>query len=230
MPDTYSPATIDRDTLDAILARVGRYVRRHGSEFGETPCPGGDMEEAAAVIVADWQSADWEAVEWTYLQRNGRPLFTPDLSDTGRHLRAALFMAGRARVRGWVEQGPARRAARAETRRRDIDDSTGVGMASRAPDPARAMEAVEQAQRSGIRSTPDRFRRRRLRWVKTRNSRGYTVDVVARHDDRTDIDIRAFTQHNFRRAGDLRCRDMARTSNRVPAGITADQLREAITG
>lgn len=230
MTDTYNPATIDRDTLDSVLARVGRYVRRHGSEFGETPCPGGDMEEAAAVIVAEWQSADWEALEWTYLQRNGRPLFTPDLSDTGRHLRAVLFTAGRARVRGWVEAGPMRRAARAESRRRDMDDSTGVGMASRAPDPARVMEAVEQAARYGVTATPVDEQGKRLRWVKTRNSRGHTIDVVARHDDRTEIDIRAFTRYNFRRAGSIPANRLPRCRKRIPAGVTVDQLREAITG
>lgn len=251
--DTYNPAIIGTYDAEAIMARVARYCRRHGSEYGETPVPGGDMDEAQAVIVTDWLTADWEALEWTYLQRNGRPLFTPDLSDMGRHLRAALFMAGRARRRGWVEAGPMRRAARAESRRRDLGDSTGAGMASRAADPARIAAAVEDAQRSGLRSTPDRFARRRLRWVKTRNTHGHYIEVVRREDDRTVIEFRPWTRYNFRRAGDLpaRVEDNAhyipthgigrvvrsrpnpaipKTVRRVPAGTTAATLREAITG
>lgn len=251
--DTYNPNAIsDADTL-AIIARVDRYIRRHGSEYGESPVPGGDREEARSVILTDWQSADWEALEWTHLQRNGRPLFSPDLSDLGRHYRAALFMAGRARRRGWVESGPMRRAARAEARRRDMDDSTGAGMASRAVDPARVAEAVEEAQKRGMTATPVDDQGKRLRWVKTRNSTGYTVDVVRRESDRTVIDIRPFTRYNFRRAGTvpLRVEDNAhyrpvhgigrvvrsrpnpaigKTRKRVPAGWTADALREAITG
>jgi len=230
MSDTYNPQQIsDRDTRD-IIARVDRYVRRHGSEYGETPVPGGDMEEARAVIVADWQGADWEALEWTYLQRNGRPLFTPDLSDTGRHLRAALFMAGRARRRGWVEAGPMRRAADAEGRRRDVDDSTGAGMASRAADPARLVEAVEAVQRAGVSVTPVDWQGRRLRWMKTRNSHGYTVEVVRREADRTVIDVRPFTRYNFRQHGDTPARALPKTRKRLPAGVTAADLMEAMTG
>lgn len=228
--DTYNPCMISEADTVAIIARVNRYVARHGSEYGETPVPGGDREEARSVIIADWQSADWEALEWTYLQRNGRPLFTADLSDTGRHFRAVLFMAGRARKRGWVEAGPMRRAARAEARRRDIDDSTGAGMASRAADPARIVAAVEDAQRAGLRSTPDRFARRRRRVVKTRNTHGFAVSVVRREADRTVIEFLPWTRYNFRRAGDMANRDVPKTLRRVPAGWTADTLREAITG
>lgn len=228
--DTYNPNTIGRDDLAAVLARLDRYIRRHGSPYGETPVPGGDMEEARAVIVADWLSADWAAMEWTYLQRNGRTLFGPDLSDLGRHLRAALFMAGRARRRGWVEAGPMRRASRAEPRRRDLTDSSGVGMASRAADPARIVAAVEHAQQHGMDRTPDRFSRRRLRWVRTRRSHGWTVEVVARLPDRTLVRFERWTRHNYRRAGDMLNRDMPKTRKRVPAGWTAADLREGLTG
>ncbi|MFM2126077.1 MAG: hypothetical protein RL328_2528 [Acidobacteriota bacterium] len=251
--DTYNPATISTAEAMAIIARVDRYIRRHGSEYGETPVPGGDCEEARGVILADWQGADWEALEWTYVQRNGRPLFTPDLSDMGRHLRAVLFIAGRAKRRGWVMSASDRRAARAAVRRREMDDSPGASMASRAVDPARIVEAVEEAQKHGMTATPVDDQGKRLRWMKTRNSTGYTVEVVRREHDRTVIDIRPFTRYNFRQIGKcpLRIEDnshykpvhgigrvvrsrpnpaIGRTRRRVPAGWTADALREAITG
>lgn len=228
--DTYKPQTISEADTMAIIRRVDRYLQRHGSPYGETPIPGGDMEEARSVILADWQGADWTALEWTYLQRNGRPLFTADLSDLGRHLRAALFMAGRARRRLWAESGPMRRSADMEARRRDFDDSVGAGMSSRSADPALIAAAVESAPRSGFRTTPDRFRRRRLRWIKTRNSKGVYVEVVRREHDRTVIEFREFTRFNFRRAGDMPNRGMPKTSTRVPAGWTAAALREALTG
>lgn len=226
----YDPSTMSGADAEAIIARVDRYIRRHGSPYGETPVPGGDMEEARAVILADVLSADWAALEVTHYMRTGRTIFGPDLSTLGRHLRAALYMAGRAKRRGWVEAGPMRRAARAEARRRDMDDSTGAGMASRAADPARIVAAVEEAQRVGLFSTPDRFARRRSRIVKTRNTHGHYIEVVRRERDRTVIEFRPWTRFNFRRAGDMPNRGMPKTRNRVPAGTTADTLREAITG
>lgn len=228
--DAYNPATISNADTLAIIARVDRYIARHGSEYGETPVPGGDREEARSVILADWQGADWEALEWTYMQRNGRPLFTPDLSDMGRHLRAILFMAGRARKRGWLEAGPMRRAARAEARRRDFDDSPGAGMASRAVDPARIVAAVEEAQRRGMTATPVDEQGKRLRWIKTRNTHGHYIEVIRREGDRTVIEFRPYTRFNFRRAGSIPARAMPKTRKRVPGGWTADTLREAITG
>lgn len=248
---SYDPAAMSAADADAIAARARRYCARHGSPYGETPIPGGDIDEAVQVILTDTLAADWTALEWTYLQRNGRTLFPADLSDLGRHMRAMLFMAGRARRRGWVEAGPMRRAARAEARRRDMDDSRGAGMASRAPDPARVAEAIESALRYGIRATPVDEQGKRLRWVKTRNTVGYTLDVVARHPDRTDIAIRAYTRYNFRRAGSvpLRREDnahytpvygigrvvrsrpnpaMSKTLKRMPAGTTPAMLSEAI--
>lgn len=230
MDAQYDPATMSAFDAEAVIARVDRYLRRHGSPYGETPVPGGDFDEARAVIMADMLSADWRELEFTHYMRTGRSIFGPDLSATGRHLRAALYMAGRAKRRGWVESGPMRRAARAEARRRDMGDSVGAGMASRATDPARIVAAVEDAQRVGLFSTPDRFARRRSRIVKTRNTHGHYIEVVRRERDRTVIEFRPWTRYNFRRAGDMPNRGMPKTRNRVPAGIAADTLREAITG
>lgn len=226
----YNPATIGAADLEAITARLDRYLKRHGSEYGESPIPGGDHDEARQVILADWLSADWAALELTYLQRNGKTLFGPTLSELGAHLRAVLFMAGRARVRGWVESGPMRRAARAESRRRDVDDSTGAGMGSRAADPARLVAAVEEAQARGITATPVDEQGKRLRWVKTRNSTGYTVEVIRREHDRTVIDVRSFARFNFRRAGSIPARALPKCRKRIPATVTRRQMLEALTG
>lgn len=267
MSDTYSPAKIGNHDAESIVSRVTRYVRRHGSEYGETPVPGGDIEEAVAVIVADWLGADWLALEYSYRVNTGRDLFPVTLIDMGRHLRAALHCCGRAKRRGWAEAGPMRRAARRESRRRDWDDSAGVGMASRSPDPARVAAAVEEAQRVGLMSTPDRFKRRRLRWAKSRNSHRVILTItrpapaVIREDGvvtyregaYTGVQFERVTVHNFRRAGDIpfRVEDnghytpvygigrvvrsrpnpaIGKTRNRIPAGVTAAALREAITG
>ena len=226
----YDPATISAADVESIIARVERYCRRHGSEYGETPIPGGDIEEAAQVIVADWLSADWVGLELAHLQNTGRLIFGPELSELGQHLRAALYMAGRARRRGWVESGAMRRAARAESRRRDMDDSNGAGMASRAADPARLVSTVEEAQRRGVTATPAGQHGKRLRWIKTRNTKGYTVEVVRREDDRTIIEFREFTRFNFRRAGSIPARQMPKTRKRIPAGIDARAMLEALTG
>lgn len=225
--DTYNPQTIGRSDLDSILARVDRYVGRHGSAYGENPVPGGERQETAQAIVAEWQTADWTDLELKYLARNGRTLFGPDLSDMGRHVRAVLFIAGRFRRRRWTYAAADRRAGRAESRRRDMDDSRGVGMSSRSADPALIAQAIESSG-GVIRSTPDRVRRRRLRWIKTRNSTGWTIDVVRRLADRTDIEIRRHVRFNFKRIGDIPNRACWKTANRH--GWTPDQMREALTG
>lgn len=228
MSEVYNPTTISRADLDAVLRRIERYVRRHGSEYGENPCA--DPEDAAQQIVFEWQTADWTELEWLHLQRNGRTIVGPGLSELGRHLRAALFHAGRHRRRRWHADGASQNHARAESRRRDFDDSTGSGMGSRSADPALIALAVESAQREGFRTTPDRFRRRRLRWLKTRNSTGSYIEVIRRETDRTVIEFRAFTRFNFRRAGDMPNRAMPKTIRRLPGGWSADDLREAVGG
>ena len=244
MSETYTPATIGEHDAAAIVARVTRYVRRHGSEYGETPVPGGDIDEAVAVIVADWLGADWLALEYAYRVNTGRALFPATLTDMGRHLRAALHCCGRAKRRGWVESGPMRRAARRESRRRDLDDSAGAGMSSRSPDPARVAMAVEEAQRHGITATPVDHQGDRLRWVKTRNSHRVVMSVtrpapaVIREDGTvtyregsyTGVQFERVTVFNFRRAGKIPARALPKTRKRIPSGVTAAALREAITG
>ena len=263
---SYDPATMSAADADAIMTRVRRYCVRHGSPYGETPLPGGDIEEARQVIMMDTLSADWNELEWTYLQRNGRTLFPATLSEMGIALRAALFMAGRARRRGWVESGPMRRSARAESRRRDMDDSSGVGMASRAADPARMLAAVESAV-AGIRSVTTRGRRDRSRIVKTRNSTRGLVTITRRpvatlgddgrvwygEGEYTGVQFERVTTYNFRRAGSipLRIEDnahytpvygigrvvrsrlnpaMSKSLNRLPEGVSAAELLEALQG
>jgi len=243
MSANYNPATIGNDDAEALIRRVTRYVKRHGSAYGETPVPGGDIEEAVSVIVNDWQTADWDAIELRFYERNGCTLFNVTHSDLAWHTRAILFAAGRARKRGWAMTSSDRRARRGEARRRDMDDSPGAGMSSRAADPARMTMAIEEAGQ-GLRSTPDRFKRRRLRWVKSRNSSRVIVTVTRpapaviteegrvtyRDGASTGVAFERVTVHNFREAGDMRNRDMPKTRNRLPAGVTPEALREALQG
>ena len=240
---SYDPATMSAADAEAITSRARRYCARHGSPYGETPLPGGDIDEAVQVIITDTLSADWIALEWSYVQRNGRTLFPSTLSEMGMALRAVLFMAGRARRRGWVESGPMRRTARAEARRRDMDDSSGVGMASRAADPARMLEAVESAA-AGIRSVTTRGHRNRSRMVKTRNSTRGLVTITRRpvatlgEDGRvwygdgeyTGIQCERVTIYNFRRVGDTPNRQTPKSLNRLPEGVTAADMLEALQG
>ena len=240
---SFDPTAMSAADADAIVTRVRRYCLRHGSPYGETPINGGDIDEAVQVIMTDTLSADWEEMEWTYLQRNGRTLFPATLSEMGIALRAVLFMAGRARRRGWVESGPMRRSARAESRRRDMDDSSGVGMASRAADPARMLAAIESAA-DGIRSVTTRGRRSRSRMVKTRNSTRGLVTITRRPvatlgaDGRvwygvgeyTGVQFERVTVYNFRRAGDTPNRETPKRINRLPVFVTALDLLEALQG
>jgi hypothetical protein len=241
MKANYHPNAIGGQEAEAVIRRVARYVRRHGSEYGEKPVPGGDIDEAVAVIVADWQLADWDAIELSYWERHGRLLFDPSHGDMAWHLRAVLFMAGRARKRGWATTSSDRRARRGEARRREMDDSPGAGMASRAADPARTVAAIEDAER-GLRSVPDRFRRRRSRLVKTRNSSRVLLVVTRRpvatvdgggrvrfgDGESTGIAFERVTIHNFRRVGDMANRDIPKTVNRPPANVTREAMREAL--
>lgn len=228
--DTYNPTAISAADVEAVLKRLDRYLRRHGSEYGETPVPGGDFEEARETIVEDWFSMDWPSMELTHYLRNGSMLFGPDLSDLGRHLRAALFCAGRAKRRGWHASGPARRAAHAESRRRDFDDSVGSGMASRAPDPARVAAAVEEAQKRGLAYTPEYQRPKRLRAVKSRNTHGWCIAVYRRTPERTDFEWLPWVRYNFVQCGTTPNRAMPKSRKRIGKETTAAQLREAITG
>lgn len=245
MSETYTPA-VDAVTLSALLARLDRYLGRHGSQYGETPIPADQREDVRQSIVADWIGDDWTARELQSLTRHGRTLFPPTLSDTGRHLRALLFHAGRSRRRGWRAEGATKRVA---DRRRDRGDFDGVGMASRSADPARILAAVESVSgelllspaaarersrrglplkyRGGVSIVPDDAPSR-LRVMRRRGSKGYTIDVVARHDDRTTIEVREYRAHRFERVGKIPNRAVVRSRRPLPPGVSADMLRDAI--
>lgn len=223
----YSAQAISREDSAAVVARIGRYVKRHGGAYCEYPLTPEGMDEAISQIVFDWQSADWIEMEWKYLVRTGRLLFDPDAEPIANHLRAALYCAGRCRKRGWRDASPeARRVARGE-RRRDREDFTGAGMASRSPSPDRIAMAIETAGMEGLRSVPRREAAKRLRWAKTRNS-GHYPRPVACFDDCTYIEWLP-RQRNFQRIGSVRNRATAKTLRRVK-GWSATQLREALTG
>jgi len=237
----YDPSTVSEADAAAVTARIDRYIQRHGSPYGETPVT--DPEEVRQGIVADWLTADWLTIELGVAARSGRLLFDPTLSDMGRHLRAALFMAGRSRRRRWHAEGDGVTTARQEHRRRDLDDTRGAGMASRSADPSLILSAVESAA-GGLRSVPDRARRRRLRMLKTRNSSRGLLTVTSRPAAKLDADGRVWypvgsytgvqiervTVFNFRQAGDTPNRQTPKTLNRLPEGWTPDTLREAIEG
>lgn len=248
---SYDPTTISAADLAAVMARIGRYLARHGAARGETPIPPDMAEDVLQSILADWLGDDWAAREFDYLARNGRSLFPPTLSEVGQHLRAALFHAGRARVKRWRQPGQPQGSA-ADHRRRGLDDSRGAGMASRSADPALIVSAVEAAsgelvlsntaarvrsrrglpnkRRGGLSAVPAKMAEKRCRWFKTRNSKGYTCDVIARHDGRTDVEFRAYVRFNFERRGTITNRAMPRTVRKLPAGTTAGDCREGLTG
>ena len=246
----YDPTTIAAADLNAILDRLDRYLNRHGAANGETPLTASMRDDVRQSILTDWIGDDWTAREFEYLSRNGRTLFPPTLSEMGQHLRAMLFHAGRARVRHWRQPGQAQGSA-ADHRRRGLDDSRGAGMGSRSADPALIVSAVETAsgelvlsqtaaanrsrrglpnrRRGGLSAVPAKMAEKRVRWFKTRNSKGYTIDVVARYEDRTDIVVREYVRHNFERRGTITNRAMPRTVKKLPAGVTAADIRGALT-
>jgi hypothetical protein len=269
--DTYSPATISSTDLEAVAARLDRYLDRHGSRFGENPIPEDCRDDVRQSILADWLADDWTAREWQSLARHGRPLFGPDLSELGRHLRAILFHAGRARVRRWRAEGAKRGEA---SRRRGLEDFSGVGSGSRSADPALVVAAVESASgqlvlsrkaqrlramrgmplrlRAGIPAVPAKAPRP-FRLMKTRNTKGWTLEIVARHEDRTAIQFVPWVRYNFERVGSVPHRvednchyrptlgigrvvrsrpNPARASRRktIPAGIDAATMLEAVRG
>ncbi len=250
MTDCYNPATIGPTDLDSLLARLDRYLNRHGARYGEQPIRDDQRDDIRQGIVADWLGDDWTAREIESLAKHGRTLFPPDMSEMGRHLRAILFHAGRCRRRGWRAAGATYRVVE---RRRDDDEFSGAGQSSRANDPARLVAAVESATGELVLSPAaarERSRRglglktrggasyvsrshkapRPFRLMRRRGKIGYTLDVVARLDDRTVIDIRSYRVYRFERTGTIPNRDVQRSYAPVPAGVTANGMREALTG
>jgi hypothetical protein len=244
----YDPATISAADIEAIIARVDRYLNRHGSTFGETPLREDQREDVRQAIVADWLGDDWTAREIESLSRHGRTLFPPTLSDMGRHLRAVLFHAGRARKRGWRSEGATRRVA---DRRREPDEFTGAGSASRSPDPERIVAAIESATGELLLSkTAARHRSRRglplkyrgglsyipadaprpFRVMRRRGRKVYTVDIVGRYETHTAIDIRESREYRFERVGSVSNRTAAAGKGRkaLPKGVTGGDCREVV--
>lgn len=226
MYDAYDPATIAADELSAILARVDRYLNRHGSTFGESPIRDDQRDDVRQSIILEWLSDDWTAREMDSLAQHGRPLFHASMSDMGRHLRAVLFHAGRSRRRGWRAEGASQK--RIVDRRRDAEEFTGAGSASRASDPARIVSAVESATGELVlspaaaryrsrRGLPNKYRGgvafvpadapRPIRIMRRRSGKKvYTIDVVGRFDTHTSIDIREARDHRFEPVGSVRHR------------------------
>jgi len=219
MSDTYNAADISAADLEAVLRRLRRYLLRHGSPSGETPISADQFDDVQQSILADWLGDDWTARELESLARNGRTLFGPTLSDLGRHLRAMLFHAGRARKRGWRAEGATQRVA---DRRRDPEGFRGIGAGSVSADPARIVAAVESvsgelvlsrsaAAARSARGLPLKVRPgvsaipadapTTFRVMKRRNVKGWTIDVVERLEDRTRIEIRPWVEYRFERVG-----------------------------
>jgi hypothetical protein len=237
MNDTYNPATISAEELSAIIERVDRYLARHGAPSGETPIRDDQRDDVRQSILAAWWGDDWDSRDWESLTRHGRTLFPPTLSGMGRHLRAVLFHAGRARRRGWRSEGATRRVA---DRRREPEEFTGAGSASRASDPARILSAVESATgelvlspaaqryrsrtglplkyRGGVAFTPADAPRP-FRVMRRRGRKVYTVDVVGRYETYTAIDIREAREYRFERVGSVPHRIEANSHYRPTLGI-----------
>lgn len=246
----YDPKTISGFDAEALQARIRRYMERHASMYGEKPLPEPDREEAAAQIVADWFAADWDALQWDYALKTGRSLFGADLSPVGMHYRAALYMAGRAKRRGWKPEGW--KGTRAVDRRRDGEEFSGASADSRALRPDAILAAVEAASgelllspdaaacrskrrlplknRGGLSCTPQRFAKKRLRVQKRRNGSRIVCDVLERLPDRTIVRFTRAIHYRFDRIGSIPNRAMPKSVKRPPAGFKAADAREALQG
>jgi hypothetical protein len=232
----YDPRTISETDAAAILARLARYVGRHGSPLSEAPLSPEAQGDAVGEIVCDWYGADWGTLEALHLQRSGRLLFSPDWSDLTCHLRAALYMAGRARRRRWHPDSASGQRGRADARRRDPGEFDGAGQASRSASPERIVAAAEEASgelvlspaavanrsrrrqplrvRGVLRSIPRDYAAKRLRWTKRRNGSRILCHVDGRRDDRTLVRFERVTIYRFDREGSILNREMPRTIKR----------------
>lgn len=219
---TYNPATIGTD-IAHVVARIERYCRRHGSQYGETPIPADCFDDVVQGIVADWLAADWLDVECRHLFKTGRLLFDQFAEPLSNHLRAALFIAGRWRKRFF------RDTQRKTATTIAPEAFSGASESAYAPDPARLFWAVENA-RDGLRSVPRDTGRDRLRWVKTRRTIRVQIVVESRHPDRTCIKFEKYAIHNYQPKGRLRNRDIAKTRKPLPKGWSREQLAEALNG
>jgi hypothetical protein len=235
--DTYNPATISETELTAMLARLDRYLDRHGSPYGEQPIRLDQRDDVKQSIVSEWWGDDWTAREMESIAKHGRTLFPPSLSDMGRHLRGILFHAGRCRRKGWRAAGSTYRVA---DRRRDAAEFSGAGAASRASDPARIVSAVESATGELVLSRDAQKHRARrglplkyrggvsfmptdapaaYRVMRRRGRKIYTVEIVGRYETHTAIEIRESRDHRFERVGSVPHRIEANAHYRPTLGI-----------
>jgi hypothetical protein len=217
---------LSEDMARQVGEAIDRYIGRHGDLQNPAILPRSNREDMRQTIMADWMAADWTDLCIRHLSNTGRHIFPADGSPMDYHLRGALFMAGRARVRRW--HGEDEGTTIPSLRARGSTDFSGAGMGSRTASPDRILEAIETATTTGIRPVSDRARRERRRQVRTRRSFQYIVNVVARYDDRTAIQIEKVAQYNFRQAGSVPNRQTAK--GKPCKASPSDKLREAIQG
>jgi hypothetical protein len=215
------------DQARQVSEAIDRYLGRHGEIPNPAPLPRDRREDMRQTILADAMSADWSALSLTHYGNTGRWIFPDEGTPMDFHLRAARFMAGRARVRRW--HGEDEGAELSTLRPRASTDFSGAGMGSRTAAPDTIVSAIESAA-GGLWAVPDRSLRSRRRQVRTRRSHSYIITVVARHPDRTSIQIERVTVHNFRTAGSVPNRETVKSRKRLPEGTTPAELREALQG
>jgi hypothetical protein len=219
---------LSEDMARQVGEAIDRYIGRHGDIQNPALLPRHDREDMRQTIMADWMGADWLALSWTHLANTGRTLFPADGEPMAYHLKAALFMAGRARVRRW--HGEDEGTTIPSLRSRGSTDFSGAGMGSRTASPDQILGAIESAQKDGLRAVSERARASRKRQVRTRRSFSYIINVVARYDDRTAIQIEKVAQHNYRTAGSVANRETPKSRKRLPKGTGKASMREALEG
>jgi hypothetical protein len=207
---------------------IDRYLGRHGGMSNPAtllPC---DREDMRQTIMADWLGADWTSLCLTHLTNMGRHLFPGDGSPMDYHLRGALFMAGRARVRRW--HGEDEGTTIPSLRARASTDFSGAGMGSRTASPDRILAAVETVTREGVRPVSDRAARARRRLVRTRRSFTYLISVVGRYEMHTAIRVEKVAIYNYRQAGTVPNRQTAKGRPCKVSPGDAAAMRECLQG
>jgi hypothetical protein len=254
-PMHYTPATATAADLDALMERLDRYLRRHGSPYGEQPIQADRCDDVRQSILLDWLADEGAAeADLSHRLRTGRPLLQPTWPPIQCHLRIMLWHAGRCRRRGWREtttRYAGENRKRTTTTSTDPDGFSGVSMASRAPDPARLASAAEEA--SGVlllSRTAARHRSREglplayrgrlsavsgkapaaFRAMRRRSTKGLCLTVTGRYPDRTTFTLEPWTHHRFEVVGSVPRRHPSRKPAAVamPKGTTPETVRAAL--